>query len=643
MPGWRRCAVTAIAGGFDAHDLTVHWLRPIPPMEHGEGRLHFVSPDVIEIAVSAGRQGALSLQSGLVRLVGLSVRDQLADIEAELDGPLAEAIALLRHPKLQLLSRRPIPMNNPAGQAHARIAIAQLPLEMWVTVDDVRLQASARLANVRLGGIAAGRDLDQGMLELTASNDALRVAGTARVAGIPAKLQVDMDFRPGPPGQVVQTVTASGAPDMRQLEAAGVDLTDFVSGPAPAELVWRSRRNGRGEMAVKADLTQAVLAQPRLNFTKPAGRPAQAELRVVMEQDRIAAIEGLRVAGSGAEVEGRIAFAAGKPSQAQLSRVVLGPANNLRADIAWPAQPGAPWRIALAGASLDGSAEFGRKDPSVPRPPEQPGPRYLFDARLDRVVLGPGRALAPVTLKAEYDGRITRSASIAGRAGAGAFTLDIAPLGAGRRLTARAEDAGALLRALDVVDDMRGGTMTLSGSYDDRRADHPLSGSAEIAEFRMANAPGLARLLQAMTLYGLVQMIQGPGLAFTRMEAPFRLADDVLELADARAFNASLGMTAKGRIDLARHRCDVQGTIVPAYFFNSLLGGIPILGQLFSPEKGGGLFAATYTLRGACDDPAVTVNPLAALTPGFLRGLFGIFDGAATPGAPVPNRGDDRR
>jgi hypothetical protein len=186
--------------------------------------------------------------------------------------------------------------------------------------------------------------------------------------------------------------------------------------------------------------------------------------------------------------------------------------------------------------------------------------------------------------------------------------------------------------------------MTVSGSYDDRRADHALSGKAEITDFRMTNAPALARLLQAMTLYGLVQLVQGPGLGFSRLEAPFRLADEVLELSDARAFNASLGMTAKGRIDLARNRCDVQGTIVPAYFFNSLLGGIPILGQIFSPEKGGGLFAATYAVHGDCDDPSVGVNPLAALTPGFLRGLFGIFDGAGTaPGTPAPNRGDERR
>jgi hypothetical protein len=69
----------------------------------------------------------------------------------------------------------------------------------------------------------------------------------------------------------------------------------------------------------------------------------------------------------------------------------------------------------------------------------------------------------------------------------------------------------------------------------------------------------------------------------------------------------------------------MQGTIVPAYFFNALLGNIPLVGKLFSPERGGGLFAASYAVHGALNDPTVSVNPLTALTPGFLRGVFGIF------------------
>ena len=56
-----------------------------------------------------------------------------------------------------------------------------------------------------------------------------------------------------------------------------------------------------------------------------------------------------------------------------------------------------------------------------------------------------------------------------------------------------------------------------------------------------------------------------------------------------------------------------------------MLGNIPLIGKLFSPEEGGGLFAARYTMRGKLDDPTVFVNPLSALTPGFLREMFGIF------------------
>ncbi len=119
--------------------------------------------------------------------------------------------------------------------------------------------------------------------------------------------------------------------------------------------------------------------------------------------------------------------------------------------------------------------------------------------------------------------------------------------------------------------------------------------------------------------------MQGPGLGFSRLVAPFRLTREALGLTDARAFSPSLGLTVKGRIDLVQDRLDLEGTIVPAYFFNSLLGNLPLVGRIFSPEAGGGLFAAGYSIRGTVNDPKVSVNPLSALTPGFLRGLFGIF------------------
>ena len=218
--------------------------------------------------------------------------------------------------------------------------------------------------------------------------------------------------------------------------------------------------------------------------------------------------------------------------------------------------------------------------------------------------LGAGRFVAAVTQHVEYDGRVPRAARLSGNTSEKSpFSITIEPAPGGRRLSGDSGDAGGLLRAFDVTDDMEGGRMTLAGTYDDSTAAHTLSGTAEITDFRLRGAQALGRLLQSMTLYGLVDVLQGPGLGFTRLVAPFKLSDGLLELDDARAYSSSLGMTARGRIDLGRNSCDVQGTIVPAYFFNSLLGGIPFVGRLFSPERGGGVFAATYSLGGSCDNP----------------------------------------
>ena len=105
-----------------------------------------------------------------------------------------------------------------------------------------------------------------------------------------------------------------------------------------------------------------------------------------------------------------------------------------------------------------------------------------------------------------------------------------------------------------------------------------------------------------------------------------RLQSDLL-----RAYGPALGITAKGEIDLRADRSDLQGTIVPAYTVNSVLGKIPVLGELLVGGKGEGVFAVTYRLRGPVGDPEITVNPLSALTPGFLRGLFGLLEGGESP------------
>ena len=89
-----------------------------------------------------------------------------------------------------------------------------------------------------------------------------------------------------------------------------------------------------------------------------------------------------------------------------------------------------------------------------------------------------------------------------------------------------------------------------------------------------------------------------------------------------RAYGPALGLTAKGSFDFESDQTDFRGTIVPAYTVNRILGEIPLLGPLLTGGEGEGVFAATYWAKGKLGDLDVSVNPLAALAPGFLRSLF---------------------
>jgi len=139
-------------------------------------------------------------------------------------------------------------------------------------------------------------------------------------------------------------------------------------------------------------------------------------------------------------------------------------------------------------------------------------------------------------------------------------------------------------------------------------------------------APPLARLLSVAALTGIVDELRGQGISFQTLRAPFSYANSMLTVKDGEMFGSSLGLTTNGTYDFAASNMNFDGTIVPAYVVNSVLNSIPVLGSILSGgTKGGGVFAATYSYRG---DPATaqpSVNPLAALAPGFLRHIFDIF------------------
>ena len=258
-----------------------------------------------------------------MRITGLSVPDQNADIHVVVEGQIVSAMALLSEPRLHLLSVHPIGLSPTGGEASATVEL-HFPLEHKLRIDDVQIQTTARLAHVRVANVAGGRELDGGSFDLTVDKDGLGLKGRAALAKIPVSLDATMDFSPGPDDQIVQKITLTGQPDAAQLDAAGLRVSDVVNGQIPMNAVMIERRDGSGTVSLGGDFTLASLQLAPLGWSKPSGIVANGSATLVMTRDRLTKINRIAVQGDGIAVSGSANLTDGRVRSVTLDAVRLG-------------------------------------------------------------------------------------------------------------------------------------------------------------------------------------------------------------------------------------------------------------------------------------------------------------------------------
>src|SRR5205823_5990336 len=191
-----------------------------------------------------------------------------------------------------------------------------------------------------------------------------------------------------------------------------------------------------------------------------------------------------------------------------------------------------------------------------------------------------------------------------------------------RALTFLSDDLGSTLSLLDVTDNIVGGRVTVTGQVSDATGKRIVHGHVEGQDYNLVRAPAVARILSLASLTGVGSMLSGSGIPFTTLRGDFDYSGNNLSLENLLAYGEAIGVTANGVVQLSQDRLDLQGTIVPAYALNSILGNIPVIGSLLLGGEGQGLFAANYQATGSAADPQIRVNPLSALTQAFCAGCF---------------------
>ncbi len=636
-------SLRAFGGKLKASGIGLHYLRPLPPIRGAEGTATFDASQFVADFASGG-VGNLALQRGHLVISGLDKVAQIIAVEGDVKGPLKDALLLLDNPRLGYPRRVGIKAAESDGTTQTHLTF-RFPAIKELAFEQVQLTAASKIEGARLGGIFLGHDLTEGNFDLKLDGKGMWATGTAKLAGIPAGLRWDLHFDGAEYATRIALASNTNADELARL---GFDYRNVINGPLRTDLVYTEYKNRLSDVAIDFDLLNAVAKVEFAKWKKPAGFPGHANIKMTLENQRPVAISAFTFEAGDFTGNGRGQFASsGELLEATFDNIVLGKTKLSAVTIRFV---GPRWDIQVGGGVFDaepfiGKSKVGGQDaPPAPVPPpgtEKPtGPYTLVADHLDRVVVGTGRAIESVRLKAAYDGLHWLSMEADGSLPGGkALTLRWLPAANGiHQLSVIADDAGAALKLLDIVGNVVGGRLAITGTANDAEPRRPITGHAEISEYRLVRQSALVRLLTIATLTGLADALTGEGFQMYKFIGDFTKTGGRIDIPLARTYGPSLGLTATGFLDYDTDKVDIRGTVVPAYALNSLIGQIPLVGYLLTGGEGSGMFAVVYSATGKLSEPTIIVNPLSALAPGFLRGVFNMFgSGEGKPSALPPN------
>lgn len=600
------------------------------------------------LTVSGATAGGLQLSEGKLHVADLTVEPPVLDVAFVAHGPVSNALAVLEAKPLGFAKELSITARDTRGTSATR-ALLRIPLDEDVTLARIGYSAAANLAELSLSGIAGGYAVEGGEYTVSVEGGALQISGRGRINGVPLELTWKRNLQAGDASSGTNPsdhLTIRGTANGEQWKALRLTPLPVLRGAVDMAVSIDFYPGGTRRGAGRFDLTAAELHWPDIGWNKPATVPAAMNLTFQEEVAGELVLDRFEFSGGGLQFSGRAAFDKDQNLVSLNSDNFIFGATQLAVRAA--PRAGGGYRVDLMGPSLDLRAfapHLLDQGTSAEEPPLD------LKMQIDRVYLTEEVVLHKLVGTGLRAGGEWQAANMrAGLAGGQTvgFTVQGEGSGAGRgrRFTVAAGDAGGMARALGIYSDARGGTMFLNflvpgGNAPGDPLDDTITGTLRADNFSVVKAQVLTRLLTLGSLTGLSDVLNDKGISFTRLDVPFTMRAGVLHIERARAVGPALAVIATGDYIRETQALRFQGTVVPSYTLNSVLGVIPILGELLIGRKGEGVFAFTYKVDGTLEKPKVSVNLLSALAPGILRRIVDGLDKpvvAADP--PKPNSGD---
>ncbi|ETX29093.1 AsmA-like C-terminal region-containing protein [Roseivivax isoporae] len=594
---------------FRFHEAAVRFADTLPPAEGAAGQFTLYDD---RLAVSVARGTLTPPEGGAIDIAGTEfvipdTRQKPATGELRLaaKGRATAALSLLDMEPLSLLQKA----GRPVDIAEADVSVAGTlvrPLGPGVTLEDMELALEGTLRDVSSDALVPGRMLEAAALDLSVTNERVRVGGRATLSGVPFEGSWTQPLGAGSSagsrveGEVMLSQAAA--------DTFGIALPDgLLSGSGPGTLDLTLPPDGAPRFRLTSRLAGLGLSVPQIGWR--LGQGTQGALTVAGRLGATPAVDVLQIDAGGLRASGDVRLRAGGGlDRVAFDRVRVG--DWLDAPVTLVGRGGAAPEVQVDGGTLDlrgmsagGGGGSGGAGGGTP-----------ISVRLDRLTISEGISLRGfsgrfVARAGGLDG--TFSATMQGTSAS--VQGQLLPQNGGTAVRLASDDAGNVLESTGILRTVAGGRMVLNldpvpgaqGTYE---------GRATITDARLRDAPAIGALLDAISIVGIIDQLEGPGIYFQTVDAEFRLTPRQVVLRRSAATGPSMGISMDGYVDLAAGTLDLQGVLSPIYVLNSI--------GSFLTRRGEGLLGFNFSIRGPGSQPQVAVNPLSVFTPGMFREIF---------------------
>jgi hypothetical protein len=618
-PAARSADVVSARGSMRYHDLTINYFSGLAPVRKVSGTATLMDKR-LEFTPTGGTVKSVQVTGGSLDITDLGAPVEWQTIDLNLAGPIRDVLEVIDVKPLRYAHDIGVDPAHVAGRTEFNLHF-RFPLLRNLKFDDIEYGVRATLTDASIIRAAMDRDVSDGDFALDISRSGMQLQGNARFDGVPISMDGGVFFKPKD-GARARYRVALTLDDQQRRRLAFDFLPDRISGPIGVDVAYSAFGAGRAEVDARLDLHSASLSVAEAGWDKPSDVPGRGRLVLDLVNEQITGLREIEVRATG--LYGKFALAL-TPDRERIQRVdierlVIGD-DDISGHVARRLEGG--WRLELHGPRLDLTHWLSDSGNDSLSHHSTADPPLLIDARLGRLILGPHRQVRDLSAQLFRKGDNWQSARIDARFVNGhELSLRFDSESEKQSLSFLSDDLGATLSLLDVTENIVGGRIAITGTVSDATGKRVLRGHVDGDNYNLIGAPGFAKVLSLTSLNAIGSMLAGSGIPFSTLRGDFAYSEDRLVLENLLAYGGALGVTANGLLELGPHRFDIQGTIVPAYTLNSIIGNVPVLGSLLLGGEGQGLFAANYRATGSIVDPQVSVNPLSALTPGFLRRLF---------------------